>query len=696
MSKKSISVILEDLNCASCVGHVQKGLKGIVGIVSVQVDVLNSYVTIVFHDDLLKEDQILVKLKAMGYKPFVLKDENNEHKRVRKSDPFFSFALIFTCLAAIVLLLEMLLQMGGITVIPLLAQFFMSLIAQVIGGYRFYQGAWIGILQKRANMDTLIALSTTAAFLFSAIVFLFQITQNVYFETNVVILAMILLGRTIESRVLERAQKEMLGLLKLQPKFAYKILKDEKRQKISVYDVEEGDILQVLPREQVPVDGVIVEGEGNIDEKLFTGEVLEVQKRVGDKVIGGTLNGNSAFLIKCTARGKESLLGRMIDLVEKTNQVRPEKQKHADKIASIFVPIVLVISLLSFFVWWLLLSNVIVGITSFVAVLIIACPCALGLATPLVIMVTSFRASYKGILIKDFTAFEKLHKVELIAFDKTGTETKGAFKLLDSPLNEEVNILARTLAAYSHHPLAQKISAQGEKVVGVSEFPGKGIMGTIGSKHVLIGSVKFLEENGINVDERGKGGSAIYVGIDKKFSGTFLFEDERREKANETFRKLHEMGIKTVILSGDRAKVVHELAKDLDVSEYRSELLPEDKALFLEKSKKRVAMVGDGVNDALALSKATVGIAMGSSADVPLEAADIGIMNGNLSAVYDLVILSKSAHNRILINLLFAFIYNVCAIPIAFFGLLNPMIASIAMTLSSLSVVLISIWKQKI
>ncbi|WP_457640568.1 copper-translocating P-type ATPase [Persephonella sp.] len=577
-------------------------------------------------------------------------------------------------------------------------------------GYEFYSSALSGLKNRIADMNLLVVIGTTAAYLYSlAVLFIPQIfpeeMRHLYFDGAAAIITFVLLGRYLEIRSKTKASDFMKKLLSLKPQMA-KIVVEGKEIEIPAENVVVGDILIIRPGEKIPVDGVIIDGEGEIDESMITGEPLPVLKKRGDTVIGGTVNKTGVIKVKALKTGKDTVLYQIIKLLSEAQGKKPPIGRLADKITGYFVPAVLIIAIVVFDLWYILADNIQLGFIASVSVLIIACPCALGLATPIAVVVSVGKGAKEGILIKNPEIVEIISKINIAVFDKTGTLTEGfpevvKSEILDRDSMKYLSILLKN----SVHPLSKAIlKFIGEyegKVEKFEQIAGKGIKGVIKNKTVLIGNKRFMEENGINVDtaiSSETGETTVYGALNGNIVGIFLLSDKIREDAKEVIGKLKEKGIKTVLLTGDNRFVAEKISRELGIDHVYSELLPEDKYKIVEKLQKegnRVLFIGDGINDAPAMGKADVGIAVSMATDIAKEAGDILLLKNDLYLILKTTNLSKETLKIIKQNLFWAYIYNMIGIPIAggilypVLGfLLKPVFAGIAMSFSSVSVVL--------
>lgn len=597
------------------------------------------------------------------------------------------------------------------------------------GGWPFFKKAWQSILHRSPNMFTLIAMGTGAAYLFSVIATLFpgifpgsfrseDGMVGVYFEVAAIIVTLVLLGQVLELKARSQTSSAIKALLGLRPKTARIVRENGNDEDIPLEQVHLENKLRVRPGEKVPVDGIVLEGRSSIDESMITGEPIPVEKEAGSKVTGATINGTGSFIMKAERIGKDTLLAQIVKMVSEAQRSRAPIQRLADLVSAYFVPAVILIAILTFTIWaWIgpepRLAHALVNA---IAVLIIACPCALGLATPMSIMVGTGRGAMAGVLIKNAEALETFEKIDTVIVDKTGTLTEGKPKLMSIMTlgfsEDEILSLAASLEKQSEHPLAEAIvhAAKEKKLAlkDVKDFKyekGKGITGIVDGKQVLIGSAKIMEEKGLNMSDfsaktdqlRSEGQGVIFIAINGKSAGFLSVADPIKESTLEAIRLLHSEGIKIVMLTGDNLQTAQAVGKKVGIDEIQAEVLPEDKEKHVRKLQeqgRKVAMAGDGINDAPALARAHVGIAMGSGTDVAMQSAGIVLIKGDLRGIAKARKLSRATMSNIRQNLFFAFIYNILGVPIAagllypFFGiLLSPIIASAAMAFSSVSVI---------
>ena len=582
----------------------------------------------------------------------------------------------------------------------------------LVAGVPYIRSAWASFKKHNSNMDTLVALGTLVAYFYSLVALFTGLP--VYFESAAFILFFILLGAVFEEKMRKNTSQAVEKLLDLQAKTA-EVLRDDVYVQIPLEQVKVGDLIRVRPGEKIAVDGTVLEGETSIDESMVTGESIPVDKSVGDAVIGSTINNSGTIIFRAEKVGSETMLAQIVDFVKKAQTSRAPIQDLTDKISGIFVPAVVILGLLTFWVWFVLLGDSFVTSLLYgVAVLIIACPCALGLATPTALMVGTGRSAKMGILLKNGTVLQEIQKVQTIVFDKTGTLTEGKPVVTDVIGDQrEVLSLAASLEDVSQHPLAQAIVNRASEL-GISLYPvenfqalhGKGVTGIINGKQVLLGNAKLLADLAIPHDYQERfdllekeAKTVVFLSVDGQLKGLIALQDVPKENAREAIAKLKKRGLRTVMLTGDNAGVAHAIAEQIGIEEVIANVLPEEKAHEIHKIQKngKLAFVGDGINDAPALSVADVGIAMGSGTDIAIESADLVLTTNNLLGLARAFDMSKKTFNRILLNLFWASIYNLIGIPIAagvFSGLglvLNPELAGLAMAFSSVSVLISSL-----
>ncbi len=567
-------------------------------------------------------------------------------------------------------------------------------------GWRFYDGAWKSLRGGGANMDVLVALGTSMAWGFSAIVTAFGLAQHVYFEGGAAVITLVLLGKLLEARAKARTSEAIEALIRLQPKTA-RVERDGQWVEMPVEALMPGDIFLVRPGESIPVDGEVVTGDSSINEAMLTGESMPVAKSAGDKVFAATANGQGALRCQATGVGEHTLLAGIIRLVGEAQGSKAPVQRLADRISAVFVPVVCVIALLTFAVWWWYAGVFSEALVNAVAVLVIACPCALGLATPTAIMVGTGQGARAGILVKNAEALERAERIKVLALDKTGTLTCGAPQVTDvlprGAQRDDVLQLAAALEQNSEHPLARAIvgmiaTVNTKKVLNFKAWPGHGIEGEVDGRTLRIGSPTWLgvESDSAVLALQQAGKTVVVLAEAEQVLGLLAIADALRPTSCEAVRRLRARGIRVVMLTGDNAATAAAIAAEAGISEFRAGILPGDKAAVVAELKAGgtlVAMVGDGINDAPALAAADVSFAIGAGSDAAIEAADLTLIRSDLLSVVDAIDLSGATLGKIRQNLFFAFIYNVLGIPLAALGLLNPVVAGAAMAMSSVSVV---------
>lgn len=579
------------------------------------------------------------------------------------------------------------------------------------GGAPFFERGWLSLVRRKLNMFTLIALGIGVAYVYS-LAALFYPEIGFYFESSAVITTLVLLGQMLELNARAKTGAAIKALLKLTPEIASRIDGANVEKKVALSEVQVGDLLRVRPGEKIPVDGVVIEGTGLVDESMVTGEALPVEKKAKDKVVGATLNQNGSFIMRAEKIGDKTLLARIVQQVREAQMSRAPIQNLADTVSSYFVPSVVLVALLTFLIWFFLFSEATLALVHAVSVLIIACPCALGLATPMSIMVGVGRGAKAGVLIKNAEALEKMAEVQILLTDKTGTLTEGKVRLKKIAAQaawkeEELLRWAASVEAGSEHPLSAAIvdaaKERGlllEHVEEFQAFSGKGVSGKTAGHKIALGNAKMMRDLKISLPEERKefeGETVLYMALDGKLAGLFAVADTIKSSTFDAIKMLHEDGVELVMVTGDSRSVAMRIAKELGIDAVEAEILPEEKNRSVKKyqqKNKKVAMAGDGINDAPALMQADVGIAMSTGTDVAIESADITLLKGDLRGIVRARILSRATMKNIRQNLWFAFLYNALSIPLAagilypFFGLTaSPILASAAMAFSSVSVI---------
>lgn len=625
---------------------------------------------------------------------------------------------ILTLVLSLPLFVEMIGMFFGRMIVPVPVQFLFATSVQFVCGAHLYRRAWNAVRGGSANMDVLVVLGTSIAWLFSAVVVVFGLHQHVYFEASASIIALISLGKLMETRAKNRTSAGIESLLQLQPQIAH-VERDGVIVDCAVADMYVGDIFVVRPGESVPVDGEIIEGASEVNESMLTGESVPVLKEVGQDVFGGTMNANGALRVRATGVGADTALARIVKMVEQAQGSKANVQRLADRVSGIFVPAVIGIAVLTFLIGWAVTGSATWSLVSAVSVLVIACPCSLGLATPTAIMVGTGRGAQSGILFRNADALERAEKLKTIIVDKTGTLTQGrptvaaVHPAMGVPVDALLGV-AHALEHNSEHPLARAIVDYAESnsvsvsggAEGFQAVPGKGVVAQICGQEARLGSPKFMQESGLDLSSlpvaalESKGNTVIAVAQEGRVLGIIALADELRADAAATVKALKARGIRVVMLTGDNERAASVVARQVGVDDYLAGVLPEHKADGVAKYRAQgglVGMVGDGINDAPALAAADVGFAIGAGSAVALDTADVVLMKSEMTGVLDAISLSNATLSKIRQNLFFAFMYNILGLPLAAFGMLNPIVAGAAMATSSVSVVsnslLLNRWK---
>lgn len=694
------------MHCASCQTRIEKVLSRTDGVYEVNVNLATGKMRIKYDEDKLDSKKIEDKVKSIGFGAELERERNTDKDKKLKEKEFASIKrkFILSAILTLPLFSIMFFHMAGIRVFwdkPEI-QFALATIVQFYVGYTFYVGAYKSIKSKAMNMDVLVVMGTSAAYFYS--IYNWYIGHDhFYFESSAMIITLVLLGKMLELRAKSKTGEALMKLMDLAPK-EVTVIVDGNTFKKSAKDVKLGDVLLVRPGENISGDGDIVQGKTSVDESMLTGESIPVDKNVGDKVYQGTLNLNGSIEVKVTTDMTETGLSKIIRMVEEAQNQKAPVQRLADKVASVFVPTVIGIAILTFILHRVFGSDVEKSLISAVSVLVIACPCSLGLATPTAIMVGTGKAANEGILIRDAKALENAEKLTAVALDKTGTITKGRPDVVDminirgdKSIN---NSILYSMEIKSEHPIAMAIvdyfhDNPPKKINGsFINIEGRGVGFKILDKNYYALSIKSIEELGIDIDAEIRENmrpEATYVGLveDKELNMLVGLVDEIKEDSKESIRFLHDMGLKTVMITGDNEKVAQKIAVSAGIDKYYAEVLPEEKVLKVKELMETevVGMVGDGINDAPALATADIGFAMGTGTDIAIDSGDITLVGGSLKSVGRAIDISKKTMKTIKQNLFWAFFYNVVGIPIAAIGILNPMIAGAAMAFSSVSVV---------
>ena len=722
------------MTCSACSAHVEKSVKKLNGVKSVNVNLLQNNMHVDFDETAVSVDDIINAVVSGGYGASVAgKEQEKKDNKIDNEISNMKFRLIVSLVCLVPL---MYISMGHMWGWPFLNVFhgaengitfaltqMLLMLPIMYVNRKYYITGFKTLFHGAPNMDSLIAIGSGAAFTYGIIAiycigyglghgdkeFAHSYMMNLYFESAAMILALITLGKFLESRAKGKTSQAIEKLIDLSPKTAV-VIRDGKEVTVGVDDVQIGEIVAVKAGQSVPLDGVIVEGNGAIDESTITGESIAVEKNVGDKVIGATINKSGYFKFKVEKVGEDTALSQIIHLVEEASASKAPIAKLADKVSGIFVPVVISIAVITIIVWLLLGKGVSFALSMGISVLVISCPCALGLATPTAIMVGTGKGAQYGILTKSAESLETAHQVDTVVLDKTGTITEGKPSVTDiAPVgisDKELLQIAASIEYLSEHPLAKAIveKADGLEFSDVADFEqivGQGVKGNVDGKKVLAGNYKMMRENNIEVSEdeifANDGKTSLYFAVDNKFVGIIAVADTIKETSRQAIEDMRNMGLDVIMLTGDNAVTANAIKNKLPLSSAVAEVLPSDKEEVvrkLQQSGHKVAMVGDGINDAPALTRADVGIAIGAGTDIAIESADIVLMKSNLQDVVTSIELSHSVIKNIKENLFWAFFYNALGIPIAagvLYGIaglkLNPMIAALAMSFSSVFVV---------
>lgn len=745
-SEATVELAIEGMTCASCVRRVERALLSISGVWEATVNLATERAAVRYDPAVASLDAMLRAVRAAGYEASVVAEpvsgeeaDASEERRARALAHLQREALLVWFFALPVAVLNMLLPTTWWASLFLLA---LTLPVWGYFGRRFHLTALRNLRHWQFTMDTLVSLGTTAAFVWSLVETLGLLTtylvgghwhgRHLYYDVAAVVIAAILLGRYLEARARSQTSSAVRRLLGLQPKTA-RVRRGGQEIEVPIHEVRLGDLVIVRPGERIPVDGIVVEGQSAVDESMVTGESLPVEKQVGDRVWGGTLNATGSFVLQATAVGRATMLAQIVRLVQQAQGSKAPIQALVDRVASVFVQAVLVVALLTFLAWWLVSGDPVRGLLPAVAVLVIACPCAMGLATPTAVIVGTGAGAANGVLIKRADVLERIPRLTTVVFDKTGTLTVGSPVVTDiapapgwhlegmggeqlrfRDAAEQLLAVAAAVEARSEHPLARAIVEAAEKV-GVSwdfpidsfqAIPGKGVIATVAGKRVVVGNEQLLVERGVVpvhgadgrtttpeysvADLEARGRTVIAVAVDGQLVGFLGLADRPRPEASQVVKALRARGLRVLLLTGDNWRTARAIAREVGIEEVQAQVLPDQKATVIQELRAQgqvVAMVGDGINDAPALAGADVGIALGSGTDVALEAGDIVLVRPDLRGVLTALDLAQRTLATIRWNLFWAFAYNTILIPVAAVGLLNPMLAGMAMALSSVFVV---------
>ncbi len=711
-SVKEIELQLIGMSCVNCAAKIEKTLNDLDS-VNASVNFATSKAIVQISSTQWRPQALVEKIQELGFQAFEMGEEvqSGMAEELVQKDKLHEQRLFFaSVLFTTPFLLEMffmLLGNGHQEFIPRWIQLALATPVQFWIGWRFYRGAYYALRAKSANMDVLVALGTTMAYLLSlAVTVLDWHHQHVYFEASTAVITLILAGKVLESRAKKKTSEALEGLVRLQPKTA-SVERNGKIEEIEIRNVVVGDIIIVKNAEAIPIDGIVIAGASSVDESMLTGESIPVAKAVGDKVFAATLNHDGSLRVQATGVGSRTQLAQIIKIVSMAQGSKAPIQKLADKISGVFVPTVVAISLLTFFGTWLVSGSLTSAFVAAVSVLVIACPCSLGLATPTAVVVGVGKAAHAGILFRDAKALEIAEKIDVLVLDKTGTISEGKPVVSDVKLSEhftfdKVMQIAMSLEQGSSHPLARAIMDEGNKnqiqpikLTSFNASVGLGVQGELDGETYKLGKPGWIE-NTISINNNlletmeAYGQTVVVLANTKEVLAYFAIADKVRETSKNAVQQILAQGIRVVMLTGDNEGTAKAIAQEVGISEFKHSVKPSDKANFivaLKRKKLTVAMVGDGINDAPALAMADVSFSMSSGTDIAVETADVTLMKNDLMAVSSAIVLSKMTLRKIRQNLFFAFFYNVLGIPLAALGMLNPVIAGGAMALSSVSVV---------
>ncbi|MEM6255707.1 MAG: copper-translocating P-type ATPase [Cyanobacteria bacterium P01_D01_bin.156] len=721
---------LKGMSCAACAHNVETIIQRVPGVTSAQVNFAAEQASVDFNERSTNIQAIRTAVADAGYEATEIISPEKDRRQQQEQQRKLFVRVVVSGAVGLVLMVGSLPVMLGVSIPGWPMVFHNAWLQLVLAtpvlvwcGQDFFVGAWKSLLHRTANMNTLVALGTGTAYLYSLFATLFPqvlrargVATDVYYEAAVVIIALLLLGRYLENRARGKTSEAIRKLMGLQPQTA-QVIRQGTAVNIPIAEVVVDDIVVVRPGEKIPVDGTLVSGNSTIDESMVTGEPLPVEKHLGDEVIGATLNKTGSFRFRATRVGRETMLAQIVQLVRDAQGSKAPIQKLADQVTGWFVPVVVAIALLTFCLWLNFTGNLTLALITTVGVLIIACPCALGLATPTSIMVGTGKGAERGILIKDAASLEQAHRVQTIVLDKTGTLTQGQPTVTSYTTvhNNQAHILqlAAAVEGNSEHPLAAAVVAyamdQGIKALPeVDSFEamvGHGVQGIVQGQQVHIGTQRWMHEIGIDTQPlqdqsqvwQAAAQTVVWIAVDGRLEGVIGIADALKPSSVLAVHRLQKMGLEVIMLTGDNPQTAAAIAKEVGIQRYFAQVRPDQKAAYVQQLQtdgKRVAMVGDGINDAPALAQADVGMAIGTGTDVAISAGDITLISGDLQGVVTAIRLSKATMANIRQNLFFAFIYNIFSIPIAagilypaFGWLLNPMIAGAAMAFSSVSVV---------
>ena len=697
------------MTCATCAGRVEKALASVPGVTRAEVNLATEKASVEALAGVIRPADLIAAVRRAGYEAQLLTGDRERERALADAAQQRLDRERVRIVAAAVLSAPLLLPMAGIG-LPGWLQLLLATPVQFVLGARFYVGAWKALRARTGNMDLLVALGTSTAYFYSVYLLLAGPPgAELYFEGAAVVIALVLIGKWLEARAKRSTTAAIQALMSLRPERA-RVERSGEEIEVPVAAVALGDVVVVRPGERLPVDGVILWGRSDVDESLITGESLPLVKGQGDKVTGGSVNGSGLLRVETTAIGEKSVLARIIALVEHAQARKPPVQRMVDRVAAIFVPIVVSIAVLAFLGFWLLAGNAPQGLIAAVSVLVIACPCSLGLATPTALMVGTGAAARAGILIRDAEALERAHRLDIVMLDKTGTLTEGKPAVTDivprGISERELLEISAAAQAGSEHPLARAVLARAEglprpRLESFESRPGMGLVALVAGRHIVIGNRRLMSEHHVEtraletdagaLEEQGR--TVMWIAALEPapgLLGLIAVADPVKPSARAAVQRLREEGIETVLLTGDNERTARAVAAQLGIERVRAGVMPAEKAAEvrrLQAEGKHVGMVGDGVNDAPALAAADIGFAMGTGTDVAMQTAGIILMRGDPRLIADAIAVSRATREKIRQGLFWAFIYNVIGLPVAAFGFLNPVIAGGAMALSSVSVV---------
>ena len=704
---KKINIQVIGMHCASCSTIVQKTLTKTDGITSANVNLTTAKATIEFDEKKINPEEIKDTIIKRGYGAKILKNNESTFEALQKEKDYYKSRFLMGSIFAVPAFIFGMVFMWLKIPIQNIDYIMWALATpvQFFVGFQFYKGAWHALKNKTANMDSLVSLGTSAAYFFSVYTVIYNPGTGQYFETSAILITLVILGKWLEAIAKGKTTDAIKKLINLAPKMAI-VKKGDKEIETPIMGIIEGDIIIIKPGDKIPVDGIIVQGNSTIDESIVTGESLPVEKKKGDRVISASINKHGSFEFRATQVGDKTTLQQMIKLIEEAQEKKAPIQRFADIVSAYFVPVIIIISIITFISWRLIGEDVNVSLLASVAVLVIACPCALGLATPTAIMVGSGKGAQNGILIKGGDALETACKLNSVIFDKTGTITKGEPEVTEIINITKLNTLeiAASLEKTSEHPLADAIVKKGKKekikfndVIDFKAIPGHGIFGKMQKKEFYLGNSRLMKKQKIDLSKYKneieklelQGKTVMMLSNNKELLGIIAVADTVRETSKEAVERLHKLKIKVFMITGDNKNVALAIAKQVGIKNVFSEVLPSEKLDYVKKLQKQgiVAMVGDGINDAPALAQADIGIAMGSGTDVAMETGNIILMRNDIRDVPKAIHLSKMTMSKIKQNMFWALFYNSLGIPLAALGFLSPIIAGAAMALSSVSVV---------